>query len=161
MSHLLLHVQQSDCLSAEERGLTGGIPCLCERESRWERRWWEGGGQNLQLHQSGSRTTAVAPGPSELPSLWHTCNTSSSENPSGLQRTARYAVKEGFWLFRNSNSENWWRVNKSKTHRTPTHSSQCYTHPPPEFLAFLSILLVEFKAVIYSLTPGKVEYAHL
>lgn len=41
MSHLLLRVQQSDCLSAEERGLRGGIPSLCEKESRWEqrRRW--------------------------------------------------------------------------------------------------------------------------
>lgn len=31
MSHLLLRVQQSDCLSAEERGLRGGIPSLCEK----------------------------------------------------------------------------------------------------------------------------------
>lgn len=38
MSHLLLRVQQSDCLSAEERGLRGGIPSLCEKESRWEPR---------------------------------------------------------------------------------------------------------------------------
>lgn len=38
MSHLLLHVQHSDCLSAEKRGLTGGIPSLCERKSRWELR---------------------------------------------------------------------------------------------------------------------------
>ncbi|KAK5906880.1 hypothetical protein CesoFtcFv8_004786 [Champsocephalus esox] len=31
-------LQNSDCLSAEERGLRGGIPSLCERESRWEQR---------------------------------------------------------------------------------------------------------------------------
>lgn len=50
MSHLLPHVQQSDCLRAEERGLTG-IPSLCEGESRWEQRRRRGTdeGEILQL----------------------------------------------------------------------------------------------------------------